>query len=85
MSNLTEVVNAQAEEMVRMRKLTRELSALTHDLSTENERLRAALIFIRDKEQASLNEAESLQFNIPEEAGCMEILHAARAALEQKP
>jgi hypothetical protein len=36
MSNLTEVVNAQAEEMVRMRKLTRELS-------TENERLRKAL------------------------------------------
>ena len=49
------------------------------------ERLRDALIFIRDKEQAALNEAESLRFNIPEEAGCMEILHAARAALEQKP
>jgi hypothetical protein len=55
------------------------------ELLAENERLRAALIFIRDKEQASLNEAERLRFNIPEEAGCMEILHAARAALEQKP
>lgn len=55
------------------------------ELLAENERLRAALIFIRDKEQAALNEAESLRFNIPEEAGCMEILHAARAALEQKP
>jgi hypothetical protein len=54
------------------------------ELLAENERLRAALIFIRDKEQASLNEAERLRFNIPEEAGCMEILHAARAALEQK-
>lgn len=54
------------------------------ELLAENERLRAALIFIRDKEQAALNEAESLRFNIPEEAGCMEILHAARAALEQK-
>lgn len=55
------------------------------ELLAENERLRAALLFIRDKEQAALNEAESLRFNIPEEAGCMEILHAARAALEQKP
>lgn len=55
------------------------------ELLAENERLRAALIFIRDKAQAALNEAESLRFNIPEEAGCMEILHAARAALEQKP
>ena len=54
------------------------------DLIAEVERLRAALIFIRDKEQAALNEAESLRFNIPEEAGCMEILHAARKALEQK-
>jgi hypothetical protein len=42
------------------------------------------LIFIRDKEQAALNEAERLRFNIPEESGCMEILHAARKALEQK-
>jgi hypothetical protein len=55
------------------------------ELLAENDRLRAALLFIRDKEQAALNEAESLRFNIPEEAGCMEILHAARAALEQKP
>jgi hypothetical protein len=55
------------------------------ELRAENERLRAALLFIRDKEQAALNEAERLRFNIPEEAGCMEILHAARAALEQKP
>lgn len=55
------------------------------ELLAENERLRAALIFIRDKEQAALNEAERLRFNIPEEAGCMEILHVARAALEQKP
>lgn len=54
------------------------------ELLAENERLRAALIFVRDKEQAALNEAESLRFNIPEEAGCMEILHAARAALEGK-
>jgi len=53
-------------------------------LLDEVERLRAALIFIRDKEEAALTEAESLRFNIPEEAGCMEILHAARAALEQK-
>ena len=53
-------------------------------LKAENKRLRAALIFIRDKEQAALNEAESLRFNIPEDAGCMEILHAARKALEQK-
>ena len=55
------------------------------ELLAESERLRAALIFIRDKEQAALNEAERLRFNIPEEAGCMEIFHAARAALEQKP
>jgi hypothetical protein len=54
------------------------------ELLAENERLRAELIFIRDKEQAALNEAESLRFNIPEDAGCMEILHAARKALEQK-
>lgn len=53
-------------------------------LKADNKRLRAALIFVRDKEQAALNEAESLRFNIPEEAGCMEILHAACAALEQK-
>ncbi len=55
------------------------------ELLAENERLRDALLFIRDKEQAALNEAESLGFNIPEDAGCMEILHAARKALEQKP
>ena len=55
------------------------------ELLAENKRLRAALIFIRDKEQAALNEAERLRFNIPEDAGCMEILHAARKALEQKP
>lgn len=55
------------------------------ELLAENERLRAALIFIRDKEQAALNEAESLRLNIPEEAGCMEILHAAQAALKGKP
>ena len=55
------------------------------ELLAENERLRAALLFIRDKEQAALNEAESLRFNIPEDAGCMEILHAARKALEQEP
>jgi len=54
------------------------------ELLAENKRLRAALIFIRDKEQAALNEAERLRFNIPEDAGCMEILHAARKALEQK-
>lgn len=53
-------------------------------LLNEVERLRGALIFIRDKEEAALNEAESLRFNIPDEAGCMEILHAARAALEQQ-
>lgn len=52
---------------------------------SERARLRAALIFIRDKEQAALNEAERLRFIIPDDAGCMEILHAARAALEQKP
>ena len=62
-----------------------ELVNSADELLAENERLRAALIFIRDKEQAALNEAERLRFNIPEEAGCMEILHAARAALEQKP
>ena len=54
------------------------------ELLAENKRLRAALIFIRDKEQAALNEAERLRFNIPEDAGCMEILHTARKALEQK-
>ena len=54
------------------------------ELLAENKRLRAALIFIRDKEQAALNEAERLRFNIPEDAGCMEILHAARNTLEQK-
>ena len=54
------------------------------ELLAENKRLRAALIFIRDKEQAALNEAERLRFNNPEDAGCMEILHTARKALEQK-
>lgn len=54
-------------------------------LLDEIERLRAALIFIRDKEEAALTEAEKLRFNIPDDAGCMEILHAAQAALEQKP
>jgi hypothetical protein len=54
-------------------------------LLDEIERLRAALIFIQDKEQAALSEAERLRFNIPEDAGCMEIIHAASAALEQKP
>jgi hypothetical protein len=65
------------DELVKVLKERAELLA-------ENERLRAALLFIRDKEQAALNEAESLRFNIPEDAGCMEILHAARKALEQK-
>jgi hypothetical protein len=55
------------------------------ELLDEIERLRAALIFIQDKEQAALSEAERLRFNIPEDAGCMEIIHAASAALEQKP
>ncbi len=62
-----------------------ELVNSADELLAENERLRAALIFIRDKEQAALNEAESLRLNIPEEAGCMEILHAAQAALKGKP
>jgi len=53
------------------------------ELLAENERLRAALIFIRDKEQAALNETKKLQFNIPEDAGCMEILHTARKALAE--
>ncbi len=68
--------------LTALRQVENEVS---QPLLAENERLRAALIFIRDKEQAALNEAESLRFNIPEEAGCMEILHAARAALEGKP
>ncbi len=53
-------------------------------LLDEVERLRAALIFIRDKEEAALTEAEKLRFNIPEDAGCMEILQTARAALDQQ-
>jgi hypothetical protein len=36
------------------------------------------------KRRQGMNEAERLRFNIPEESGCMEILHAARKALEQK-
>ena len=68
--------------LTALRQVENEVS---QPLLAENERLRAALLFIRDKEQAALNEAESLRFNIPEDAGCMEILHAARKALEQKP